>query len=53
MNIVCERAEIFDALVYDRPKAIFEYFGLAYEAERPTENVTTLCDSKSLAELKK
>lgn len=35
MNAICERAEMFDALVYDRSKAVFEYFGLPYEAERP------------------
>jgi hypothetical protein len=36
MNLVCERAKMFDALIYDRSKAVFEYFGLPYEAERPT-----------------
>ena len=35
MNIICERAKMFDTLVYDRSKAVFEYFGLPYGAERP------------------
>jgi hypothetical protein len=37
MNIICERAKMFESLVYDRSKAVFEYFGLPYEAERPPD----------------
>jgi hypothetical protein len=28
MNVVCERAKIFDSMIYDDSKAVFEYFGL-------------------------
>ena len=35
MNVICERARMFDRFIYDRSKAVFEYFGLPYEAERP------------------
>jgi hypothetical protein len=37
MNTICERAKMFDALIYDRSKAVFEYFGLPYVAERPLD----------------
>jgi len=35
MNTICERAKLFDRFIYDRSKAVFEYFGLPYEAKRP------------------
>ncbi len=35
MNTVCERAEMFERLIYDRSKAVFEYFGLPYDAPPP------------------
>lgn len=35
MNTVCERAEMFDRFIYDRSKAVFEYFGLPYDAPPP------------------
>jgi len=33
MNVICEQANLFESLIYDRSKAVFEYFGLPYEAE--------------------
>jgi len=39
MNVVCERAKMLDALVYDRSKAVFEYFGLPFLAKRPAEPI--------------
>jgi len=35
MNTICERAKMFETGIYDRSKAVFEYFGLPYKAERP------------------
>ena len=32
---MCERAEMFERLIYERSKAVFEYFGLPFDAERP------------------
>lgn len=29
MNVICERAKMFNRFVYDRSKAVFNYFGLA------------------------
>ena len=37
MNVICDRAQMFETRIYDRSKAVFEYFGLPYEAERPPE----------------
>jgi hypothetical protein len=31
MNELCERAEMFEERIYDRSKAVFEYFGLAFD----------------------
>jgi len=31
MNLKCERAEMFEERIYDRSKAVFEYFGLPFE----------------------
>lgn len=30
LNSLCERGGMFDGLIYDRTKAVFEYFGLPY-----------------------
>lgn len=35
MNLMCERAEMFEERIYDRTKAVFEYFGLPFDAEPP------------------
>ena len=32
MNLMCERAEMFEERIYDRTKTVFEYFGLPFEA---------------------
>ena len=37
MNAMCERAEMFERLIYDRTKALFEYFNLPFDAEPPPE----------------
>ena len=31
MNFMCERAQMFEHLIYDRSKAVFEYFGLPFD----------------------
>jgi hypothetical protein len=35
MNEMCDRGEMFEGLVYDRTKAVFEYFGLPFDAPPP------------------
>jgi hypothetical protein len=35
MNLMCDRAEMFERRIYDRSKAVFEYFGLPFDAEPP------------------
>jgi hypothetical protein len=35
MNLLCERAEMAERGIYDRSKAVFEYFGLPFDAEPP------------------
>ena len=35
MNAMCDRAEMFERGIYDRSKAVFEYFGLPFDAEPP------------------
>ena len=35
MNLICERAEMFERYIYDRTKAVFEYFNLPFDAEPP------------------
>lgn len=35
MNLMCERAEMFERGIYDRTKAVFEFFGLPFDAEPP------------------
>lgn len=37
MNLMCERAGNFEEGIYDRTKAVFEYFNLPFAAERPPE----------------
>ena len=36
MNVMCERGEMFEQLIYERTKAIFEYFNLPFDAPAPT-----------------
>ena len=36
MNLMCERAGMFEDRVFDRTKALFEYFGLPFDADPPT-----------------
>jgi hypothetical protein len=36
MNAMCERGEMFERLIFDRSKAVFEYFGLPFDAEPPS-----------------
>ena len=35
MNAMCERGEMFERLIYERTKAIFEYFKLPFDAPAP------------------
>ena len=35
MNAMCDRAEMLERGIYGRSKAIFEYFGLPFDAEPP------------------
>ncbi len=35
MNLLCDRAEMFEDRIYDRTKAVFEYFGLPFDAAPP------------------
>lgn len=35
MNLMCERAEMFEERIYGRSKAIFEYFGLPFDTPPP------------------
>jgi hypothetical protein len=35
MNAMCERAEMSERGIYDRTKALFEYFNLPFDAEPP------------------
>ena len=35
MNLICERAQMFEERIYARTKQVFEYFGLPFEAPRP------------------
>jgi hypothetical protein len=36
MNEICERAELFERLIYERTKALFEYFNLPFSSDPPT-----------------
>jgi hypothetical protein len=35
MNLMCEGAEMFERGIYDRTKAVFQYFNLPFDAEPP------------------
>ena len=35
MNAMCDRGQMFESIIYDRSKAVFEYFGLPYDAPPP------------------
>jgi hypothetical protein len=35
MNLICGRAEMFERYIYERTKAVFEYFSLPFDAEPP------------------
>ena len=35
MNLMCERAGMYERYIYDRTKAVFEYFNLPFDAEPP------------------
>ena len=35
MNLMCERAEMFERGIYDRTKAVFGHFNLPFDAEPP------------------
>ncbi len=35
MNLICDRGQMFERMIYDRSKAVFEYFGLPFDAEPP------------------
>ena len=32
---ICDRGEMFERLIYDRSKAVFEYFNLPFDAPPP------------------
>ena len=35
MNMICDQGQMFERRIYDRSKAVFEYFGLPFDAEPP------------------
>jgi hypothetical protein len=35
LNLMCERGQMFERLIYDRSKRVFEYFGLPFDAPPP------------------
>ena len=35
MNRICDRGQMFEQLIYDRSKALFEYFNLPFDAPPP------------------
>jgi hypothetical protein len=35
MNVMCERAEMSERMIFDRSKAVFEYFDMPFDAESP------------------
>ena len=41
MNLICDRGQMFERLIYDRSKAVFEYFGLPFDAPPPPESAVT------------
>lgn len=40
MNLMCEQAKMFERSIFDRTKAVFEYFGLPFDAEPPPSPAT-------------
>jgi len=38
MNKICDRAKMFEHLIYDRTKQVFEYFGLEFTAPPGPDN---------------
>jgi len=36
MNVMCDRAGLAERLIYDRSKAVFEYFDMPFHAEPPS-----------------
>ena len=41
MNLICDRGQMFERLIYDRSKAVFEYFGLPFDAPPPPDHAVT------------
>jgi len=39
MNLICERAEMFEDRIYLHPKVVFEHFGMPFDAPLPTQVV--------------
>jgi len=39
MNLMCEQAEISERGIYDRTKAVFEYFNFPFDAEPPPATI--------------
>ena len=37
MNLMCDRAKMFERGICDRSKAVFEFFGLPFDAEPPEQ----------------
>jgi hypothetical protein len=37
MNAMCERGGMFERLIYERSKAVFEHFGLPYDSDPPDD----------------
>jgi len=37
MNEICDRAEMFEHVIYERTKRVFEYFGLPFDISTPSE----------------
>ena len=35
MNLMCDRGQMFERLIYDRTKAVFKYFELPFDAPPP------------------
>ena len=35
MNVMCDRAEMSERMIYGRSKAVFEYFDMPFDAESP------------------
>jgi hypothetical protein len=38
MNLMCDRAGMFEERIHDRTKALFKYFNLPFNTEPPPEN---------------